>query len=480
MYQVELAFAYRAIILTDQFRFRILSYNTLVRNSLFSLFFVCFSLHGYGQSLSGKWMMEADITDLGKIHILLDFEQKSDTSFYASSRPEALKNIIGGIKYLFAKRQLKFKNGALVHIYSGRINGDSLRGVITTPMTNLYFAARLEDGQMNGALFGTDKSEHYYNFTAKRAEQNCLDYDYGALVVDIKSTFREHIYDPRLMQKRRWRKFFRKLDALSSNICDDIEMLTYFSFSAGNLKMSHINLLKTNPWEDLKTADTAQYSPQVSHKKWDDTTAYIAFKGFQLADTTLVRAFFNDIIEENVPRLIIDLRGCGGGDYSSMFLAQYLSTEPGDAGFFIGNKYYRRHRSLPDEATLAALPYYSGSSLDDFFAVIQSEGLLKGRVVPDPQLHYSGEVYALIDAYSASATEPIAYYLKQHKLATLVGERTAGAMLSSFVVPAREPWHLILPLADYYTSDRFRIEQKGVKPDVKVKSDMALEQVVGR
>ncbi len=425
-------------------------------------------------------MLKADISELGPVQILLDFDQTSDTSFYASSRPGVLQNILGVIKYAFAKRQLKFKNGSLVHIYNGRIIGDSLKGVITTPMTNFYFAARLEEGAMTGFLYGADKSQTNFPFTAIPHAEPKLDYDYGTLVAGIQGSFRENIYDPELLQSREWRKFFGQLEALSPDTYDDLEMLTYFAFLSGGLKMSHINLLKTNPWADYNDSDTTGYNPLASHKMLDDATAYIRFKGFQLADTGVVRSFFAEIIDVAVPRLIIDLRGCSGGDYSSMFLAQYLSTEPGDAGFFIGNKYYRQHRSLPDEATLAALPYYSGSSLDDFFAVIQSEGLLKGRVHPDPQLHYSGEVYALIDGYSASATEPIAYYLRQHKLATLVGERTAGAMLSSFVVPAREPWHLILPLADYYTSDRFRIEQKGVKPNVKVKSEKALERVVGR
>lgn len=65
-----------------------------------------------------------------------------------------------------------------------------------------------------------------------------------------------------------------------------------------------------------------------------------------------------------------------------------------------------------------------------------------------------------------------------HKLATLVGERTAGKMLSSTVITVKDSWSVLLPVADYYTSNRFHIEQKGVTPDIKVKSEEALDYVL--
>ena len=174
------------------------------------------------------------------------------------------------------------------------------------------------------------------------------------------------------------------------------------------------------------------------------------------------------------------MRECGGGDYSSMFLASYLIIEPLDAGFFIGNNYFKENTNLPDDAVIRKTPVYNGNSLKDFLQAIIDNGLLPGRVVPDKQLHYSGKVFALTDNYSASATEPIAYFLKQHNLAVLVGEKTAGDMLSSTFIDIQDSWALVVPTADYYTSDRFRIEGNGVKPTIKVKSEKALEYVLDK
>lgn len=443
------------------------------------LFSFLFALTSYAQNnLTGKWKIDADIQGLGVIQMLVDFTKTSDTTFYASSRPKALKDIIGGLKYAIAKNNKTYKNGSIVHIYKGVIRSDSLNGVLTTPMMNLYFEAKLQNGKMTGALFGKDKKTTYYEFTAMPYEKDFVNYDYVDLIANIKTTFQKNIYDAEILKTKEWTNFFTELDKLAPKIHDDIEMFMDFSFLANKIKMSHIAILKYNPWDSYSDNDTSKYISQVSHKMINEKTAYIKFEGFQLADTLVVRQFFKTIIEQKIPTLIYDLRGCSGGDYSSMFLAQYLTNETNEAGFFIGNKYYQNNRNLPDENTIKNLPDYNGKSLKEFLQTIVDNGLLKGKVSPDKELHYSGKVYALIDNNSASATEPIAYFLKQHNLATLVGETTAGKMLSSTVITVKDSWSLMLPVADYYTSDRFRIEQKGVSPNIKVKSENVLDYVL--
>jgi C-terminal processing protease CtpA/Prc len=69
--------------------------------------------------------------------------------------------------------------------------------------------------------------------------------------------------------------------------------------------------------------------------------------------------------------------------------------------------------------------------------------------------------------------------MKSHKLATIVGEKTAGAMLSATPFTLTDNYTLILPIADYYTADKLRLDQVGVEPDIEVASDKALEHVIG-
>ena len=173
--------------------------------------------------------------------------------------------------------------------------------------------------------------------------------------------------------------------------------------------------------------------------------------------------------------MIIDLRGCGGGDYSSMTLSSYFIKKSLNAGFFVGNKYFNNNEILPSNEFLKNKSPYTGNSLREFLDEIINTGLLIGKVEPDKNLNYNGNVIVLIDKFSASATEPIVYFLKQNNLATIIGEKTAGQMLSSTVIDVKDGWTLLIPIADYYTSDRYRIENNGVKPNIKIKSEDALE-----
>lgn len=436
---------------------------------------------GFSQDFNGKWKFETDIEGMGNIQFLFDFEQTSDSTFSASSREGALKDVVkeavGGLKYAVIKKKLDGPNSILIKSKSGEIKKDSLIGVFATPMGNFDFKARVQNDLMTGNLSVKD-TEVYFDLKGVPHPENCLDIDYVSLCDDIEKTFHDNIYNNRVLKKKEWKRFFKRLDYLAPKTCDDLEMFTYFSFLSGQIKMSHIYLLKYNQWDDYDETDTTGYEPQVSHKLLDETTAYIKFESFQLADTTVVSTFFKTIVSEKVPNLIFDFRGCTGGDYSSMFLAEYLVNESHDAGFFIGNKYFQNHKKIPDAETVKSIPYYDGKSLKDFLKVIETQGLLRGNIVPNKETQYSGKVYALIDNRSMSATEPISYFLKYHKLATLVGETTAGEMLSANYITVKDGWNLVLPVADYYTSDRYRIEQKGVTPDVRVKSEDALDYVL--
>ena len=85
--------------------------------------------------------------------------------------------------------------------------------------------------------------------------------------------------------------------------------------------------------------------------------------------------------------------------------------------------------------------------------------------------HYAGEVVVLIDSRSASASESLARVLQLHKRATIVGDRSAGAL-----IVARGFWHTagadrVVPFAvkisvqDVRMSDGRRLEKVGVMPD---------------
>jgi carboxyl-terminal processing protease len=83
-------------------------------------------------------------------------------------------------------------------------------------------------------------------------------------------------------------------------------------------------------------------------------------------------------------------------------------------------------------------------------------------------------VFVLLDERSASATELAADALRSSGVATLVGERSAGEMLSQSMFDVKDNFMISLPVADYYSIEHGRIEGAGVPVDFEAESDQAL------
>jgi C-terminal processing protease CtpA/Prc len=81
---------------------------------------------------------------------------------------------------------------------------------------------------------------------------------------------------------------------------------------------------------------------------------------------------------------------------------------------------------------------------------------------------YRGRVVVLIDEYCFSASEALASVVKETRVATLIGRRTTGAMLSASPVAIEGDWTLLLPVWDFRTAQGMRVEGKGVEPTIAV------------
>lgn len=86
---------------------------------------------------------------------------------------------------------------------------------------------------------------------------------------------------------------------------------------------------------------------------------------------------------------------------------------------------------------------------------------------------YAGKVVILIDGPTGSAAEIFSAVLQDHGRATLVGRRTAGAVLASWFHRLPDGGELQLSLEDYLAPKGRRIEGQGVEPDVTVPRTLA-------
>ena len=126
-------------------------------------------------------------------------------------------------------------------------------------------------------------------------------------------------------------------------------------------------------------------------------------------------------------------------------------------------------------------------ALAEFFPEMISAGHLIRRSgstrenlsLPWLSAHYSGRVVILADHFTASAAEIFSHVMQQHRRATIIGRRTAGAVIVSRDYPLPGGGRLQVPVTDYVGNDGQRLEGRGVTPDL-VRPALTLAELRGR
>ena len=146
-------------------------------------------------------------------------------------------------------------------------------------------------------------------------------------------------------------------------------------------------------------------------------------------------------------------------------------------GVFLTQRYFEDHQSPPNVEEYTGFPHFTAANYDLLMEGIHNTKGVCLKIIPQQQT-YNGKMYILTNGNTASTCEPIVYAFKHRKRAIVVGETTAGAMLTGEEFDLGNGFKLFLPTADYYAADGYRIDQKGVTPDIEVKQEEALEYVL--
>jgi C-terminal processing protease CtpA/Prc len=177
-----------------------------------------------------------------------------------------------------------------------------------------------------------------------------------------------------------------------------------------------------------------------------------------------------------IDSLIIDLRGNTGGGIGALRVMSLLTPGRIPVGFALDRKRvtphldleklrFRRFHAIPASKNalwLLALQF-APAMLAKTPIVLETEGL--GRKA------FHGRMTLLVNRHTASAAEMIVAFAHENNLARIVGEKTAGKLLSATSVKVGQGFRLALPTGAYYTWNGLVLEGTSIEPDELVAFD---------
>ncbi len=347
--------------------------------------------------------------------------------------------------------------------YEGRVTAPFQEGTVRLSVDDDRLSGTIEGGLFEGKLSGR-----------RTSNQEPLR-DYPAIWRNIESTLQANIYNRQALEHPEYIRFAELLAAASESAIDDMDLLLAFRLSWNNTAFSHFQLRRSSVSAEstVRSLDRLRVGYDAARVDFDGDMAWLTVDTMMGNDTIeQIEAAYREIDQAESKALVIDLRNNTGGAFAAKPLVEHVIDEPIDAGYFMGQKW--SNRAAPDGDELAAIEPWTGWSIRAFWHTIRQEGLVRLRFTP-AEPHFGGEVYVLVSQQTASAAELAVDALRSSARATIIGEQTAGEMLSQSMYDAGSGFQVSLPIADYVSSKHGRIEGVGVRADIEVQSANAAE-----
>jgi len=307
--------------------------------------------------------------------------------------------------------------------------------------------------------------------------------NYPEVVAAINETMRAYHYNPAELDTPEYRQIEAAITALAKVATSDDAFMQGFREIWENGPFSHVEI---NPAQQ-SASDLADYLDTIriggggALLAWQGDVAVLTVSTMMGLDTIEeIDAAYVEIAERETSALIIDLRENRGGAFAVRPLVSHVLAKPFDAGSFVSRPWNAVHDFGPSRADLEAVDPWDGWSIKAFWADVQTDPVTRITFLPAKPV-FDGPVYVLTSKRTASAAELATDALMGANRAIIIGENTAGEMLSQKIYDIPGGFHLSLPIADYYSVVNGRIEGVGIKPDIETDAadalDFALKQL---
>ena len=247
---------------------------------------------------------------------------------------------------------------------------------------------------------------------------------------------------------------FEMAHAIPVTIRRGVNELT-FSLQTGNPKY------KDNPYSDLEAVKADFLAGDVAYLKVSLFQGKVGIDFANKLDELFAGRF------ASAKSLIIDLRGNPGGGIGGLALMSYLTPDKLPIGF-------SKNRQMAKEGThTSALPVFDKVPRSrlavpalalKFFGktsvFLKTEGLGSRA--------FRGKAVILANEHSTGAAEMVAQFAQENNLASIVGTKTPGRLVSRSATKLGFGYRLVVPVAAYVSAKGKQIEGNGIVPDVNV------------
>jgi C-terminal processing protease CtpA/Prc len=312
---------------------------------------------------------------------------------------------------------------------------------------------------------------------SKKTKNTQLNKELVTVTDSISQLMVNYHYNPKELDEVAYLKLEKEIQKLATTVDTKEAFIEGFNQLWSDGPFSHVGLAKAEkPAEEIASfIDSMRVGDQSVSLNWEGKTAILTVTTMTGVDTK-ERVFeaYHEIDKKKAEALVIDIRNNTGGTFAGIPLIGHLMNEPIDVGMFVSRKWWQNNTSAPKINDVAALSSWEGWSIKTFWKDVQEQPLTRVRFKPMLP-YFDGPVYVLTSKKTASAAEFTVDAMAHLEKVTLIGETTAGEMLSQKMFDLPHGFQLSLPIAEYYSTRIGRIEGKGVEPDITIDQSVAME-----
>ena len=172
-------------------------------------------------------------------------------------------------------------------------------------------------------------------------------------------------------------------------------------------------------------------------------------------------------------KFVLDLRGNPGGGLGSLRVMSLLSPDPTPIGYSLTRKAIQKGWKRDQLPKIDHIPV---GKWEQIMMAVRFKVLNRDRSIALVTERISRSVLAgntvvLANSQTKSAAEMVVAFVKEHKLAPIVGDKTPGEVLGAVNFRLPHGYKLRMPIATWQTWAGTAIESVGVAPDKSVSLD---------